>query len=77
MGGHLRPGQHLQHLPLTVRHLQSGCGCAHNAFYQVITDYFGDMPLVALGTASNGTEVVVWRWCDTVVLGAETGLVRM
>lgn len=33
--------------------------------------------LVALGTASDGTEVVVWRWYDAVVLGAEAGLIRM
>jgi hypothetical protein len=33
--------------------------------------------LVALATASDGTEVVVWRWYDAVVLGAEAGLVRL
>jgi len=33
--------------------------------------------LVALGTASDCNEVVVWRWYDAVVLGAETGLIRM
>jgi len=32
---------------------------------------------VALATAPDGTEVVVWRWYDAVVLGAETGLIRM
>jgi hypothetical protein len=33
--------------------------------------------LAALATAPDGTEVVVWRWYDAVVLGAETGLIRM
>jgi len=33
--------------------------------------------LVALATAPDATEVVVWRWYDAVVLGAETGLIRM
>jgi len=33
--------------------------------------------LVALATAPDGTDVVVWRWYDAVVLGAETGLIRM
>jgi len=33
--------------------------------------------LVALATAPDGTEVVVWRWYDAVVLGTETGLIRM
>ena len=33
--------------------------------------------LVALATAADGTEVVVWRWYDAVVLGAEAGLVRL
>jgi len=33
--------------------------------------------LVAVGTAPDGAEVVVWRWYDAVILGAETGLIRM
>jgi hypothetical protein len=33
--------------------------------------------LVAIATAPDGTEVVVWRWYDAVVLGAEAGLIRL
>ena len=33
--------------------------------------------LVAIGTAPNASEVVVWRWYDAVVLGEEAGLVRL
>ncbi len=33
--------------------------------------------LVAIGTAPDGTEAVVWRWYDAVVLGAEAGLIRL
>jgi hypothetical protein len=34
--------------------------------------------LVAVATAPNGSEVVIWRWYDAVVLGEETaGLIRM
>ncbi len=33
--------------------------------------------LVAVGTAPDGAEVVVWRWYDAVILGAESGLIRM
>lgn len=34
--------------------------------------------LVAVATGPNGTDVVVWRWYDTVVLGAEDdGSVRL
>lgn len=33
--------------------------------------------LVAVGTAPDGSEVVVWRWYDAVVLGQEAGLLRM
>lgn len=33
--------------------------------------------LVATGAAADGTEVVVWRWYDAVVLGGEAGLVRL
>lgn len=33
--------------------------------------------LVATATAPDGTEVVVWRWYDAVLLGAESGLIRL
>jgi hypothetical protein len=33
--------------------------------------------LVAVATAPNGSEVVVWRWYDAVVLGEESGLIPM
>jgi len=33
--------------------------------------------LVALATAPDETEAVVWRWYDAVVLGEEAGLVRL
>jgi hypothetical protein len=33
--------------------------------------------LVATATAPDGAEVVVWRWYDAVVLGAEAGLIRL
>lgn len=33
--------------------------------------------LVAIATGPNGTDVVVWRWYDAVVLGAENGSVRL
>jgi uncharacterized protein (TIGR03086 family) len=33
--------------------------------------------LVAIATAPDGAEAVVWRWYDAVVLGAEAGLVRL
>lgn len=33
--------------------------------------------LVAAAAAADGTEVVVWRWYDAVVLGEEAGLVRL
>jgi len=33
--------------------------------------------LVAIATAPDGTEAVVWRWYDAVVLGAEAGLIRL
>ncbi len=33
--------------------------------------------LVAIGTTPDGTEVIVWRWYDAVVLGAEAGLIRL
>jgi uncharacterized protein (TIGR03086 family) len=33
--------------------------------------------LVAIATASDGTEAVVWRWYDAVVLGVEAGLIRL
>jgi uncharacterized protein (TIGR03086 family) len=33
--------------------------------------------LVAVASAPNGTEAVVWRWYDAVVLGEEAGLIRL
>ncbi len=33
--------------------------------------------LVAIATAPDGTEAVVWRWYDAVVLGEEAGLIRL
>jgi len=33
--------------------------------------------LVAVAAAADGTEAVVWRWYDAVVLGEESGLVRL
>src|SRR5215831_17909083 len=33
--------------------------------------------LVAVATAPDGSEAVVWRWYDAVVLGAEAGLIRL
>ena len=33
--------------------------------------------LVAVATAPDGAEAVVWRWYDAVVLGEETGLIRL
>jgi hypothetical protein len=33
--------------------------------------------LVATATAPDGTEAVVWRWYDAVVLGTEAGLIRL
>jgi uncharacterized protein (TIGR03086 family) len=33
--------------------------------------------LVAIATGPDGTEAVVWRWYDAVVLGAEAGLIRL
>lgn len=33
--------------------------------------------LVAVATAPDGSEVVVWRWYDAVVIGEEPGLIRL
>ena len=33
--------------------------------------------LVAVAAVPNGTDVVIWRWFDAVVLGQEDGLVRL
>jgi hypothetical protein len=33
--------------------------------------------LVAVAVAADGAEAVIWRWYDAVVLGEETGLVRL
>ena len=32
---------------------------------------------MAVATTPDGTEAVVWRWYDAVVLGAEAGLIRL
>jgi hypothetical protein len=32
---------------------------------------------VAVAAAADGAEAVVWRWYDAVILGEETGLVRL
>lgn len=72
---------------LVVRVREDGCEIAKDRrFYSV--RYATQFPspriervspghLVALATAPDGTEVVVWRWYDAVVLGVETGLIRM
>lgn len=33
--------------------------------------------LVAIASAPDGSEVLIWRWYDAVVLGDEGGLVRL
>jgi hypothetical protein len=33
--------------------------------------------LVAVAVAADGSEAVVWRWYDAVVIGEEAGLVRL
>lgn len=33
--------------------------------------------LVAVATTPSGSEAVIWRWHDAVVLGEENGLIRM
>lgn len=33
--------------------------------------------IVAMTTASNGSEIVLWRWYDAVVLGNEKGAIRL
>jgi hypothetical protein len=33
--------------------------------------------LVAVATSSSGAEAVVWRWYDAVVLGEDSGVVRL
>ena len=33
--------------------------------------------LVAVAAAAEGAEAVVWRWYDAVVIGEESGLVRL
>jgi hypothetical protein len=33
--------------------------------------------LVAVATAPDGSEVVIWRWFDAVVLGEENDLIRL
>jgi hypothetical protein len=33
--------------------------------------------LVAVATAPDGSEMLIWRWFDAVVLGEQDGLVRL
>lgn len=33
--------------------------------------------LVAVATVPDGLEVVIWRWYDAVVLGGDTGMIRL
>src|SRR5215468_4690517 len=33
--------------------------------------------LVAVATATDGSDVVIWRWYDAVVLDVEAGLIRL
>jgi hypothetical protein len=33
--------------------------------------------LVAVAAAPTGSDVVIWRWYDAVVLGDEAGLIRL
>ncbi len=33
--------------------------------------------LVAVATAPDGSELVIWRWYDAVVLGADAALIRL
>jgi len=48
-----------------------------SAFPSPRTERVSPGHLVALATAPNGSEVVIWRWYDAVVLGQETPLVRL
>ena len=41
------------------------------------TDRVSPGHLVAVATAPDGSEKVIWRWFDAVVLGEEDGLVRL
>jgi hypothetical protein len=49
-----------------------------NSFPSPRTQRVSPGHLVAVATAPNGSEVVIWRWYDAVVLGEETAdLIRM
>jgi hypothetical protein len=41
------------------------------------TDRVSPGHLVAVATAPDGSQTVIWRWFDAVVLGEEAGLVRL
>ena len=48
-----------------------------SAFPSPRTERISPGHLVAVAAGPDGTEVVVWRWYDAVVLGEEAGLVRL
>jgi hypothetical protein len=48
-----------------------------SAFPSPRTERVSPGHLVAIAAAADGAEAVVWRWYDAVVLGDETGLVRL
>ena len=48
-----------------------------NPFPSPRTERVSPGHLVAVTAAADGAEAVVWRWYDAVVLGEETGLVRL
>lgn len=48
-----------------------------SAFPSPRTERVSPGHLVAVATAADGAEAVVWRWYDAVVIGEETGLVRL
>jgi hypothetical protein len=47
------------------------------AFPSPRTDRVSPGHLVAVATALDGSERVIWRWFDAVVLGEDHGLVRL
>jgi hypothetical protein len=48
-----------------------------SAFPSPRTERVSPGHLVAVATAADGAEALVWRWYDAVVLGQEAGLVRL
>jgi hypothetical protein len=56
---------------------QLSCVRYASAFPSPRTERVSPGHLVAVGTAADGAEAVVWRWYDAVVLGEESGLVRL